>query len=242
MLYDGSLKHVSISPLVASYYIEATERGSATARNRLGCVPTTVQRGQMTVSYRQCYRLSRPLAATAMPGDRVARPATSTARRGRRTTVATASAGTITPMRPRRTRDRTQRTADQSGRTGGRTPIATPPVDAVQAGAPLRHRYGNHAFRPVQRDQRLVLHGQAACTREPGTAPARPANRPTRPPIVHLRPRHVNSAHRGSCPSVQRVAPYEPAIVRAVKAKRLQRTAYCTARQASCTQERTTVL
>jgi len=164
MLYDSSLKRMSISTLVASYYIQATERGSATARNRLGCVPTTVQRGQMTVSYRQCYRLSRPLAATAMPGDRVARPATSTARPGRRTTVATASAGTITPMRPRRTRDRTQRTADQPGRTGDRAHTATPPVDAVQASAPLRHRSGSRAFRPVQLGQRLVLHGQGACT------------------------------------------------------------------------------
>src|ERR1044072_6720950 len=36
MLYDGSLKHVSISPLVASYYIKSTERGSATARHSTG--------------------------------------------------------------------------------------------------------------------------------------------------------------------------------------------------------------
>ena len=123
----------------------------------------------MSVSYRQRYRLLRPMDATRVPGDRVARPATSTARPGRRTTVATATAGTITRMRPWRTRDRTQRTADQSGRTGDRAPIATPPVDAVQAGAPLRYRYGNYAFWPVQRDQRLVLHGQAACACEPGS-------------------------------------------------------------------------
>jgi len=219
--------------------------GSSPARQLgigLGCVPTIEQRGQMTVSYRQCYRLLRPLAATGVPRDRAPRPATSTARPGRRTIVAKASAGTITRMRRRRIRDRTQRTADQSGRTGDRSPIATRPVDAVQAGAPLRYRCGNYAFRSVQLGQRLVLHGQAACTREPGTAPVRPANRPNRPPIVHRRPRHVNSAHRVSCPSVQDVAPHDPAIVRAVKAKRLQRTAYCTARQASCTQERTTVL
>ena len=203
---------------------------------------TTVQRGQMIVSCRQCYRLLRPLAVTAVPRDRGARPATSTARPGRRTTVATATAGPIIRMRPRRTRDRTQRTADQPGRTGDRAPTATPPVDAVQAGAPLRYRDGNFAFRPMQLVQRLVLHGQAACTREPGTAPVRPANRPARPSIVHRPPRHANSAHRASCPSVQGVAPHDPAIVRAVNAKRPVRTPRCTARQASCTQKRTTVL
>src|SRR5689334_17630667 len=36
MLYDSSLKHVSISTIVASYYIEATEKGSATARHSTG--------------------------------------------------------------------------------------------------------------------------------------------------------------------------------------------------------------
>jgi hypothetical protein len=164
ILRDSSLKHVSISTLVASYYIEATERGTvydvrSEARRRrdsgvlFGCVPAIVQRGQMIVPYRQRYRLLRPLPATAVPRDRDAWPATGTARRLRRTTVDTASAGTITLMRPRRTRDRTQRTADQPART----PIVhLPPrrpstqFRPVDTAPPIRHLHiADRAARPA---------------------------------------------------------------------------------------------
>jgi len=88
-----------------------------------------------------------------MPRDRVARPATTTARRLRCTTVDTASAGTITLMRPRRTRDRTQRTADQPART----PIVhLPPrrpstqFRPVHTAPPIRHLHiADRAARPA---------------------------------------------------------------------------------------------
>jgi hypothetical protein len=111
-----------------------------------------------------------------------------------------------------------------SGRWTAAPPIRRPRIPARQLGQPL------------------VLHGQAACTRDPGTAPVRPANRPIRPPIVHRRPRHVNSAHRRSCTSVQRVHRTTQRSSEQSKRNGQCGQPVAPARQASCTQKRTTVL
>jgi hypothetical protein len=97
----------------------------------------------MIVSSRQCDRLLRPLAATAMPRDRGARPATST--RASRATHHRGHGICRHDHADAAAANTRSHPADRgsAGTNSDRAPAATPPVDVVQARSPLRHRHGH---------------------------------------------------------------------------------------------------
>lgn len=114
-----------------------------------------------------------------------------------------------------------------AGTSVERAPAATLPVDAVQGGAPLRHRWLTHEPHIVQLGQPIGLHRHAACTCAPTIVqgaihqPADSNHRSgicvqgTRPPRTAHRAQWSNASHRASTRNGRREHPIAPRARRA---------------------------